>query len=134
MGVWKLGQYGLNFDKRSDAISGYRKVLPSFDMADVIGSPFATTDYVCNPQLGTDADLLSFKKKLNAMGLRLVLDFVPNHSAVDHPDVVSNSSLYVHAPKYMNPPYDPEYYLTTGIAYGRDPYSGMVMMTNILMC
>jgi glycosidase len=49
------------------------------------GSPYAVTEYVCNPNLGTDSDLLALKQQLNAMGLKLMLDFVPNHSAVDSP-------------------------------------------------
>jgi len=44
----------------------------------VIGSPYAVVDYHCNPQLGTDDDLRNFRKRLNDMGLYLMLDFVPN--------------------------------------------------------
>ena len=45
---------------------------------DVIGSPYAIVEYHCNPQLGTDEELRAFRKRLNAMGLYLMLDFVPN--------------------------------------------------------
>lgn len=48
-----------------------------------VGSPYAVYTYSMNPDLGTDADLLEFKKRLNSIGLKLMLDFVPNHSAVD---------------------------------------------------
>ena len=47
---------------------------------------------MCNPELGSDDDLKQLKKKLNDMGIKLMLDFVPNHTAVDciwtqtHPD------------------------------------------------
>jgi len=38
MGVWRLGAYGLNFD-RTDAglLAAYRSVLPDFTQADIIG-------------------------------------------------------------------------------------------------
>jgi glycosidase len=45
---------------------------------DVIGSPYAIVDYHCNSQLGTDEDLRNFHKRLNSLGLYLMLDFVPN--------------------------------------------------------
>jgi glycosidase len=48
-------------------------------MDDVIGSPYAVTNYTCNPELGSDDDILGFKQKVNGMGLKLMLDFVPNH-------------------------------------------------------
>lgn len=78
------GQYGLNIDKTNPGLlAGYAQVLPGYTQADIIGSPYAITHYVTNPQIGTDSDLMALKKRLNAMGLKLMLDFVPNHSAVD---------------------------------------------------
>ena len=54
MGVWKLGSYGLEFDKKLD----YSNVLPDWSEDDVIGSPYAITEYTCNPDIGTDDDLV----------------------------------------------------------------------------
>ena len=54
MGVWKLGEYGLEFDKKSD----YSSVLPGWTTDDVIGSPYAISEYVCNPEIGTNEDLI----------------------------------------------------------------------------
>lgn len=47
------------------------------------GSPYAVVEYTCNPELGSDDDLKRLKKKLNDQGIELMLDFVPNHTAVD---------------------------------------------------
>eukprot|EP01116_Phalansterium_solitarium_P000236 TRINITY_DN10137_c0_g1_i1.p1 TRINITY_DN10137_c0_g1~~TRINITY_DN10137_c0_g1_i1.p1 ORF type:complete len:514 (-),score=133.76 TRINITY_DN10137_c0_g1_i1:553-1875(-) len=119
MGVWELGEYGLNFDKTNPGLlAHYPQVLPDFTLADVIGSPYAVTNYTCNPQLGSDNDIAALRKKLNSMGLRLMLDFVPNHSAVDCPLTSSNPTMYINAPKGTQPPYDPSTYLPSGIAYG----------------
>lgn len=87
-------------------------------MDDIIGSPYAVTNYTCNPQLGTDQDILSLKSRLNQLGLKLMLDFVPNHSAVDCPWVTEHPMFYIHAPNGTQPPYDPNMYLPNGIAYG----------------
>lgn len=79
-----LGPYGLNFDRTNPGLlQDYSQVLPGYTIDDIIGSPYAPTAYVTNPQLGSDDDLRTFRKMLNSMGLKLMLDFVPNHSAVD---------------------------------------------------
>ena len=64
---------------------------------------------------GSDDDILALKKTLNDMGLKLMLDFVPNHSAVDCPYTSSNINYYVRAPSGTS---DSSKYLSNGIAYG----------------
>lgn len=49
------------------------------------GSPYAVTEYSTNDELGSDADLTTLRKTLHGLELALMLDFVPNHSAVDSP-------------------------------------------------
>ena len=118
MGVWKLGPYGLSLDQKSD----YSQVLPGWTKEDVIGSPYAISEYVCNPEIGNDDDLIWLKSKLNSMGMKLMLDFVPNHSSCDAPTADSNPDFYVRAPKELSPPYDSKYYTEKGLAHGKDPY------------
>ena len=118
MGVWKLGQYGLSLDQQSD----YSQVLPDWKKEDVIGSPYAITEYICNPELGNDDDLKWLKQQLNSLGLKLMLDFVPNHSACDAPTAENNPDYYIKAPKELKPPYDKKYYTEKGLAHGKDPY------------
>eukprot|EP01114_Cavostelium_apophysatum_P001197 TRINITY_DN11013_c0_g1_i2.p1 TRINITY_DN11013_c0_g1~~TRINITY_DN11013_c0_g1_i2.p1 ORF type:complete len:504 (+),score=68.63 TRINITY_DN11013_c0_g1_i2:87-1598(+) len=125
MGVWQLGKYGLNFDQTNPALlSYYPTVLPSFTIDDVIGSPYAVVNYTCNVQLGSDEDIASLRSMLNGIGLKLMLDFVPNHSAVDCPFTSSNPDFYILAPKGTQPPYDPSAYLPNGIAYGSAGWGG----------
>ena len=95
MGVWKLGKYGVDLDKKSD----YSNVLPDWTEKDVIGSPYAIYEYVCNPEIGRNIDLVWLREKLNSRNMKLMLDFVPNHSAVDAPTSTSNPEFYVHAPE-----------------------------------
>jgi len=56
------------------------------------------------------------------LGLGLMLDFVPNHSAVDSP-MTKTISFYVRDNR-KNPPYDPNIYLPNGIAFGSAGYGG----------
>ena len=52
LGIWQLGKYGLDFDKAH--ANEYKSNLPDFTIDDVIGSPYAITEFVCNSELGTD--------------------------------------------------------------------------------
>lgn len=58
-----------------------------------LGSPYSVADYrAVNPELGTLADLKSFTAAAHKLGLKVVIDWVANHSAWDnwlvakHPD------------------------------------------------
>ena len=111
MGVWKLGSYGLEFDKKMD----YSSFLPNWTEDDVIGSPYAITEYTCNPNIGTDDDLIWLREELNSRNMKLMLDFVPNHSAIDAP-TASKTKLYIRAPVGEK---DPNKYTEDGLAFGR---------------
>ncbi|KAH7815411.1 putative alpha amylase, catalytic subfamily protein [Monocercomonoides exilis] len=125
MGVWSLGPKGLQHDRTDSGLKrSYDRVLPGWTNDDVIGSPYAIKDYVINPQLGTPQDLTEFRNRLHKYGIQLYLDLVPNHSAVDMKNVDAHPEYYVRAPPSDRPPYDPNIYLSNGVAYGKDPYSG----------
>jgi glycosidase len=46
--------------------------------------------------LGGDATLARLRDRLRRRGLRLMLDFVPNHTALDHPWVENHPEYYCH--------------------------------------
>ena len=117
MGVWQLGTYGLEIDKKAD----YSSVLPGFTQDDIIGSPYAITEYNTNSEIGSDSDLEWLKTQLHNKGMKLLLDFVPNHSACDAPTATSHPEYYIRAPKGQTS-YDPKYYTDKGLAHGKDPY------------
>ena len=59
------------------------------------GSPYAVRDYrAVNPDYGTLDDLRSFVKTAHALGLRVILDWVANHSAWDNPLVKEHPEWY----------------------------------------
>ena len=121
MGVWQIGEYGIKHDRTKESlIEQYKKILPDYTEEDAIGCPYAITDYICNKELcpNGDEDLLNLKKRLNDMGIRLMLDFVPNHLALDSPYVDEDIDYFIRAPKDMKPPYDKEKYYENGVAYG----------------
>ena len=67
MGIWELGQYGLEFDRGNT----YDSVLPDYTTEDIIGSPFAITNYTCNPEIGSDSDIEWLRIELNIRGIKL---------------------------------------------------------------
>ena len=111
MGVWKLGNYGLEFDRKLN----YSQYLPDWTTDDVIGSPYAITEYTCNPELGTDEDIKWLRTQMNLVGIKLMLDFVPNHSAVDAPQATSDPDMYIRAPEGI---VDEKRFTEEGLAYG----------------
>jgi hypothetical protein len=126
LGVWKLGPYGLEHDRTDpNLLYWYGQELPDFTLDDVIGSPFAVTNYTTNPDIGDDYQLTVFRQRLHSKGMKLILDFVPNHSAVDCERTSTHPEYYVRAPPTDTPPYDATRYLPNGIAYGRDKYGSI---------
>jgi len=128
MGIWKLGKKALAFDRSHPPHQeNFKKVLPGHQTDDTIGSPYAVVKYECNPEIGTDEDILEFKGKLNALGLKLMLDFVPNHFAPDGELRDIDPACFVQKPPHAHN--SPANYHEDGIAYGKDMYSGAWMDT-----
>ena len=99
MGVWTTGPCARGEAlQHPDLRQAYDQVLPGWQEADVAGSPYAIGDYLVPPALGGEAGLVEFRRKLHQHGLKLVLDFVPNHVGLDHPWVRERPDLFVQSP------------------------------------
>lgn len=60
-----------------------------------LGSPYAVRDYrAVNPEFGTFVDLKRFVDRAHALGMRVILDWVANHSAWDNPLVTQYPDWY----------------------------------------
>ena len=61
-----------------------------------LGSYYSVRDYLgVNPEFGTIADLKEVIDKAHSMGMHVVLDWVPNHTAWDNPLTVEHPDWYV---------------------------------------
>ena len=105
------------------------ETLPDLTDDDICGSCFAVTGYTVHQALGGDEALARVRDRLRSRGLRLLLDFVPNHSAPDHPWVTTTSRIYIvrgEADLAREPQNYRRMNLADGrpvvMAYGRDPY------------
>jgi glycosidase len=59
------------------------------------GSPYAVRDYrAINPDFGTEEDLRSLVSAAHARGLKLIIDWVPNHTAWDNVWITEHPEYY----------------------------------------
>jgi hypothetical protein len=93
MGVWQIGN-----GPREVALRHWRetwsKEIPSNE-ADVHGSPFAIREYAIDSRLGEPITLLLLKERFAQFGLRLILDFVPNHLGLDSSEPLRYPARFV---------------------------------------
>lgn len=84
MGVWQRSLKAIEINKRDAAfMAEIKQILPDDGTAHLAGSAYSIKEYVLSPALGTRQDLIDFKYRLNQRGINLILDFVPNHTAID---------------------------------------------------
>jgi glycosidase len=62
----------------------------------LLGSPYSISDYTAiNPELGTEADFKALVDAAHARGMKVILDWVANHTAFDHPWITQHKDYYV---------------------------------------
>lgn len=126
MGVWKRSpkakEAALNYPALRHA---YNEALPGWEEKDVTGSPYAVYSYTPDPYLGSEEDFRKLKQTLNRLGLGLILDFVPNHLALDHPWTRTNPDRFLRGTEESFRFHPDWFFKTEGgiyLAHGRDPY------------
>ena len=63
------------------------------------GSPYAPYDYeAIDPRLGSDADFQNLVNTAHSLQLKIILDFVPNHTGWDSKWMKEHPEWYVHKP------------------------------------
>mgnify|MGYP002336134975 CR=1 FL=1 len=127
MGVWKRSEFA-----RKNALKymhEYVGALPDLTEDDVIGSAYSIADYQVDERIGGREGLAKLRARLKERNLGLILDYVPNHVAVDHPWVHEHPDYII-----MGKPKDArerqsDFFRhkdkrgkTVVLAHGRDPY------------
>jgi len=125
MGVWERSPAGAEISIRNEGLlEDFRRALPDFSAKDNVGSPYCVRRYIVDEHLGGPKGLAAARGMLRERGLRLILDFVPNHVAPDHPWVNDHPEYFVqgNADDARN---NPTSFLEVGgkvFACGKDPY------------
>jgi len=96
MGVWERSPAGIDISLRNTGLlKDFRTALADFAAEDNIGSPYCVRRYVVDEHLGGSKGLAVARRMLRERGLGLILDFVPNHVAPDHPWVSTHPEYFV---------------------------------------
>lgn len=126
MGVWSRSKAG-----REGALKykhEYKSALPDLTDADVIGSAYAIGKYDVAAEAGGREGMAAFRAQLIKRGLKLIVDYVPNHVALDHPWVGGDADLCVRGTPELLESRPGDFFksvrpdgTTTITAHGRDP-------------
>lgn len=129
LSVWQTGQAAQKVSRSNpEWRKEFQETLPDLREEDIPGSGFAITGYTVHADLGGDAALARLRERLKKRGLKLLLDFVPNHMAPDHPWVEDHPEYFVPGTE-LDMARAPQNYTWVKrqrgdllLAYGRDPY------------
>jgi hypothetical protein len=129
LSVWQIGEDSRTVSRSHPELRHeFKATLPDLKEEDIDGSGFAITAYHVHQGLGGDAALARLRQRFAKHGLKLMLDFVPNHMGLGHPwidlhpdyfvsgteeDLVREPNNYVRVQTASGPRIN---------AYGRDPY------------
>ena len=125
LGVWTTGPAARAVSRaRRDWQEAFARDLPDLRDDDITGSPFAIQAYDVAPEYGGDAALARLRERLARRGLRLLLDWVPNHVSPDHRWLREHSEYFIQG-SAADLAREPENWVRLDgrvLAHGRDPY------------
>ena len=130
MGVWRRSPMGRWFSRSQTSLfSRYDECLPGWTLDDVPGSPFSIQAYEPDPLIGSWNDFALLRERLHNLGLRVILDVIPNHTGPDHHWIAEHPEYYIRGTLAQYRASPGNYFIAENesgggeiIAYGRDPY------------
>lgn len=129
LSVWQTGPAGQRISRTNAGwLHEFHETLSDLTDDDIPGSGFAITAYNVHQNLGGDAALARLRKRIQQRGLKLMLDFVPNHTGIDHHWAEEHPEYYVPGTESQLVQ-KPQNYIRVErkggnllLAHGRDPY------------
>jgi glycosidase len=129
LSVWQTGPTAQRVSRtNAEWRREFQETLPDLQEEDIAGSGFAITSYTVHRDLCGDAALARLRERLRQRGLRLLLDFVPNHMRLDHPWIEDHSDYFMQGTE-LDLARAPQNYTWVKrkrgdllLAHGRDPY------------
>jgi hypothetical protein len=129
LSVWQTSMAGrLVSCKNEEWRKEFLETLPDLCDEDIPGSGFAIAGYTVSNLLGGEDALARLRERLRQRGQRLILDFVPNHTAPDHPWIEEHPEYYITGTELDLENFPKNYTWINRergnliLAYGRDPY------------
>lgn len=125
MGVWQRSPMGIAVSNRnSGLLRDFLAALPDYTTADNVGSPYCVRGYEVDQHFGGPKALAIARRELAKRGMKLILDFVPNHVAHDHPWVAQHPEYFIRGTEEdrKNDPVSFAEVNGETFACGRDPF------------
>lgn len=129
LSVWQTGPEARRVSRdNAEWRREFEQTLPDLAADDIGGSGFAITGYSVHTDLGGDAALARLRERLRGRGLRLMLDFVPNHVGLGHPWIGDHPDYFIRGTELdlALAPHDYTWVKRRDgdvlLAHGRDPY------------
>jgi hypothetical protein len=128
MGVWSLTEKQINPSLIPvHMMADFKSLVPDIREADIDGSTYAIDDYVVDPIIGGDKELHALRQTLAELGIRLMLDFIPNHYGAHTHFIHTHPQYFIEIdPKTAASRHDTFYTPITKpnsyFAHGKDPY------------
>jgi len=124
MGVWQPSPAGRAIALANQSwLAACSAALPDMKPEDIAGSPYCVRGYEVDESLGGREGLAKARAELAERGMALILDFVPNHVAFDHPWVTSHPEYFIHGTAEELAATPNEFFKIDGqiVARGREP-------------
>ena len=129
LSVWQTGSEARRVSRsNADWRREFEETLPDLCDDDIPGSGFAVTGYSVHQDLGGDEALAELRVRLKQRGLKLMLDFVPNHMGLGHPWIHDHPEYFIAGTEHDLARAPQNYTWVTRkpgqqlFAHGRDPY------------
>lgn len=129
MGAWQRSPISRQLGQLNRSnFAGYADALPGWTPDDIVGSPYSVKEYEPDSRIGSWGDIDAVRKKMHDRRMALFLDFVGNHTALDHPWIHDHPEYYVQGSD-LDFERDPASFRKVDsakgavcIALGKDPY------------
>ncbi|MCS7013282.1 MAG: alpha-amylase family glycosyl hydrolase [Chloroherpetonaceae bacterium] len=125
MGIWEESPKARMMARtHSELWRAYQRALPDVGERDIVASPYAIARYSVSTDLGGEAALAKFRHRLSEHGIRLMLDFVPNHLALDCEWIETHPEFFISVPAHIAEKMPDDFVEHGGLYYacGKDPY------------
>lgn len=129
LSIWQTGLAARTISRQDPSLRiELQQTLPDLVDDDIGGSGFAIRDYCASVELGGNESLARLRERMSSHGLKLMLDFVPNHMAPDHRWLDEHPDYFVLGSEedLANQPKNYRRISTASceriVALGRDPY------------